>query len=98
MLTRDAVMQVMSKVTHPEIDYSLVDLGMIKDVSTEEDRMTIILNLPSLEVPVRDLLARLVKEAVAHVDATSQAEVQFAEMSEQERREFMRKAREKWKS
>ena len=97
MLTKEEVMQAISKTTHPEIDYSLVDLGMIQDVSIEEDRIAVTMNLPFLEIPIRDDLARIVTEAVTHADETSRTEVQFAAMSEEERGEFMRKAREKWK-
>ena len=97
MLTEEQLMQAMSKVTHPEIDYGLVDLGMIKDVRLEPDKIAVTVNLPFLAVPIKDELARLVTEAVATVDEILPAEVQFGAMSEEERGEFMRKAQEKWK-
>jgi len=98
VLTKEQVMQALSKTTHPEIDYSLVDLGMIKDVRIDSEKIIVTMNLPFLEVPIRDALARMVVQAVTREDETSQPEVQFAAMSEEERLEFMRKARERWKS
>jgi len=98
VLTKEEVIQVLSKTTHPEIDYSLVDLGMIKDVSIEEDKMAVTVNLPFAGIPIRDLLVQIVTEAVANEDEAAQVEVQFATMSEEERVDFMRKARERWKS
>lgn len=97
MLTKEEVMRVMSKITHPEIDYSLVDLGMIKDVSMEENKMIVTMNLPFLRIPIRDELVQIVTQALTGEDETSQADVQFATMSEEERTEFMRKAHERWK-
>lgn len=98
MLTKEAVIQAISKTTHPEIDYSLVDLGMVKDIRIETETIVVTLNLPFPGIPIRDELARIVTEAVANEDEASRAEVQFATMSEEDRTEFMRKARERWKS
>jgi ATP-binding protein involved in chromosome partitioning len=98
MLTTEEVMQAMAKAAHPEIDCSLVELGMIKHVTAEQEKVVVTMNLPFPRVPVKDELVRIVTEAVANEDHTSQVEVQFATMNEEEREEFMKKAREKWRS
>ena len=98
MLTEEKVMRALSEIMHPEIDYSLVDLGMIKDIRIESEKIIVTMNLPFPGIPIKDALARMVTEAVTREDETSQPEVQFATMSEEERIEFVRKAREKWKS
>jgi len=98
MLTKEEVIQAISKTTHPEIDSSLVDLGMVKDVRIETEAIVVTLNLPSLGIPIKDELARIVVESVAKDDEASRVEVEYATMSEAERTEFMRKARERWKS
>jgi len=97
MLTGKEVMQAMSETTHPEIDYSLLDLGMIKEVSVDQKTAKVTLNLPFLGVPIKDHLVRIVKDAIAEKDAAAEVEVAFAAMSEEEREKFGRKAREKWK-
>ena len=98
MLTTEEVMQAMAKTMHPEIDCSLADLGMIKHVTAEQEKVIVTMNLPFPRVPIRDELVRIVTEAVPNADETSQVEVQFATMNEEEREAFMKKAREKWKS
>ena len=98
MLTEQEMMQVLSKTTHPEIDSSLPDLGMIKEVSIEQKTVKVTMNLPFLGVPIKDHLVQIVKGAIAEKDAAAEVEVAFAAMSEEEREEFGRKAREKWKS
>ncbi|MCD6415292.1 MAG: DUF59 domain-containing protein [Planctomycetes bacterium] len=98
MLTKEEVMHALSKAIHPEIDSSLVGLGMIKDVSIEKEMVTVTMNLPFAGIPIKDDLAQIVKEAVADKDPGLRLEVRSATMDEEEREEFMKKAREKWKS
>jgi len=97
MLTREEVMQALARTMHPEIAYSLVDLGMIKHVSVEKEKVIVTINLPFMGVPIKQELVRIVTEAVANADQTPQIEVQFATMSQEEREEFITKAREKWR-
>jgi len=97
MLTEKEVIQVMSKITHPEIDYSLLDLGMIGAVDVEQETVRITVNLPFPEVPIKDHLVQIVKDAIAENDEAANVEVRFATMNEAEREEFRRKARDKWK-
>ena len=97
MLTEEQVLQVMSKTMHPEIDYSLVDLGMIKQVGLEPETVNITLNLPFPGVPIKDYLVQIVKDAIAKQDGVAEVEVRFATMNEAEREDFRTKARDKWK-
>jgi len=98
MLTQREVIQVMSRVTHPEIDSSLLDLGMIKEVRVEQEAVRVTMNLPFAEVPIRDHLVQMVKDAIAEKDEGAEVEVSFAAMNEAQREEFRAKAWEKWKS
>jgi len=97
MLTEKEVMEAMSTTTHPEIDYSLVDLGMIKEVGVEQETLQVTMNLPFPGIPIKDDLVQIVKDAIAEKDKAARVEVTFAAMSEAEREEFARKARAKWK-
>ena len=97
MLTEKELIRVMAKITHPEIDYSLLDLGMIKEVGAEQETVKVTMNLPFPEVPIKDHLVQIVKDAIAKKDEAAEVEVSFATMNEAERQEFTRKARAKWK-
>jgi len=97
MVTEEQVMAELRTVAHPEIDYSLVELGVAKKVVVEGDKVIVTLNLPFAEVPIKDLLVQIVKQAIAKVDQTVEIEVDFAVMSEGERKEFRMKAQERWK-
>ena len=97
MLTEKEVMEAMSTTTHPEIDYSLVELGMIKEVGVEQETVKVTMNLPFPGIPIKGHLVQIVKDAIAEKDEAAEVQVTFAAMSEAEREEFARKAREKWK-
>jgi len=91
------VEQALSKVMHPEINYSLVDLGMIKNVICEGKKVDLTLKLPFLQVPVKDLLITNIKKSLADLDNSIQVETNIEEMSQEERDNFTKMAKEGWK-
>ena len=91
------VEQALSKVMHPEINYSLVDLGMIEDVICEEGKVRLTLKLPFLNVPVKELLIQSIGETLTDLDETIQVKVNLKQMSEQGRDYFAKMAKEGWK-
>jgi len=91
------VEQALSKVMHPEINYSLVDLEMIKDVVCEERKVSLTLKLPFLQVPVKDLLIDIIKKTLSDLNSSIQVEINMEQMSQQERDKFKKMAKEGWK-
>ncbi|MBW1932017.1 MAG: DUF59 domain-containing protein [Deltaproteobacteria bacterium] len=96
-LSQTKIEQTLSKLMHPEINYSLVDLGMIKDVVSEEKKVSLSLKLPFLQVPVRELLIESIKKALYDLDNTIQVEIDMEQMSQEERENFAKMAKEGWK-
>ena len=92
------VQQALSEVMHPEINYSLIDMGMIKDVVCKERQVSLALKLRFLQVPVKDLLIESIKKTLADLDNSIQVETNIEEMSQEERENFMKMAKEGWKS
>jgi len=91
------VQQALSKVMHPEINYSLVDLGMIKNLVYREKKVSLILKLPFLQVPVKDLVIENIKKTLADLDSSILVEINIEEMSQEERSNFTKMAKEGWK-
>jgi len=89
MITDKQVIDALRGVMHPEIKRNLVELEMIRDVSVADKKVTLTLALPFAEISIKDDLVRMVKGAVAKLDATLQVEVNLTEMSQQERAAFM---------
>ena len=91
------VQQALSEVMHPEINYSLIDMGMIKDVVCKERQVSLALKLPFLQVPVKDLLIESIKKTLADLDNSIQVETNIEEMSQEERDNFTKMAQKGWK-
>jgi metal-sulfur cluster biosynthetic enzyme len=96
-LSQPEIEKALSKIMHPEINYSLVDLGMIEDVIYKKDEVNLTLKLPFLQVPVKDLLIQSIKEVLADLDEAIQVEINIEQMSQEERDKFARMAKEGWK-
>ena len=97
-LSQPQIDQALSEVMHPEINYSLVDLGMIENVSCKEDEVSLTLKLPFLGVPVKGLLIESVRKKLSDLDNSVGVQVNIEQMSQEERDRFARMARERWKS
>ena len=97
-LSQPQIDQALSEVMHPEINYSLVDLGMIENVSCKEDEVSLTLKLPFLRVPVEDLLIEIVTKKLSDLDDSVGVQVNIEQMSHEERDRFTKMAREGWKS
>jgi ATP-binding protein involved in chromosome partitioning len=91
------VQEAVGKVTHPAISRTLVDLGMVKNVSLHgsEAKLTLVLPVLNIPVPVKEHLVNSLREAVAALDV--RLEVEMAQMNEEERQAFLAMEQESWK-
>jgi ATP-binding protein involved in chromosome partitioning len=89
--------QALSKIIHPEINYSLFDLGMLENVVCNQDKVNLTLKLPFLQVPVKEPIIRSIKQAIVDLDGSIQVEINIEQMSEQECTDFKKMAKEGWK-
>jgi metal-sulfur cluster biosynthetic enzyme len=96
-LNQTNIEKTLSKIIHPEINYSLVDLGMIDDVVYKQNHVSLTLKLPFLQVPVRELLIESIKKALYDMDDPVQVEIEIEQMSQEGRENFAKMAKEGWK-
>ena len=89
--------QALSKVMHPEINYSLFNLGVIEDVVCKEMKVSLTLKLPFLQVPVKDLLIDIIKKALSDLDSSIHVEINIEQMNQEQRDNFTKMAKEGWK-
>jgi metal-sulfur cluster biosynthetic enzyme len=82
---------------HPEINLTLVELGMVKDIALKDDKVTLTLALPFLAIPVsiKDYLVNSLHQAVTRLGM--KIEVTVAEMNQEERLAFLAMEQENWK-
>ncbi len=96
-ISEEDVHQAIGQVMHPEIDRTLVELGMVKDMVLKDDEGTLTLALPFLGIPisVKDYLVSNVGQAVTKLGA--KIEIRTAEMNQEERLAFLTMEQESWK-
>lgn len=93
-ISKEDIHKAVARLRHPEIDRTLVELGMIKDIALGDDRAVVIMAVPFLGIPIKDYLIRSVGEAVGKLGV--EIEVQLTEMNKEERDAFMAMAQEGW--
>jgi len=94
----EAIIRAIQQVDHPQINCSLVELGMVQDIQASEDGVSLKLVLPFLGIPtvVRDYMLHSLQQAVAGFDA--ELKVQVTEMTPAERQRFFALEQENWKA
>ena len=95
--SRPEVFQILNQVRHPEIQSrNLVELGMIPEVIVENNDVTVVVALPTLDVPVKEKLVDVVRQAVANLDEGLQIEVRLVEMDDAQKTAFQASIREEF--
>jgi len=93
-ISKEEIYQAVAKVRHPEIDRTLVELGMIKDIAIGDDKVILTMAMPFMGIPIKDYLVHSVEEVVTKLGV--EIEVKLTEMSKEERDAFMAMAQEGW--
>ncbi|MGD9898553.1 MAG: iron-sulfur cluster assembly protein [Calditrichaceae bacterium] len=96
-ITQKDIREILEKIQHPEIDASLEDLGMILDHVIDGQIVNVALALPAAKIPqaVEDAIIKSINEPLAKHGL--QTNIQFFNMSEENRRKFLALAKANWK-
>jgi ATP-binding protein involved in chromosome partitioning len=86
LVTESVVRKALEWVMDPELHKSLIELGMVRQVRIDKDRVEIALALTTLGCPLRDQIVGDVKQAVGALAGVEAVEVELAEMSDEEKR------------
>jgi len=78
-ISEEEIRRAVAKVRHPEIDHTLVELGMIKDIAVRDDKVILTMALPFLGIPIKDYFVDSVQEAVTKLGV--EIEVELTEMN-----------------
>ncbi|NIM93930.1 MAG: P-loop NTPase [Anaerolineales bacterium] len=74
-VTREMVLEALSKVQEPELHKDLVSLGMVKDIVIEGNRVTFTIELTTPACPLRDQIKNEASEVVLALPEVSEVEV-----------------------
>ena len=96
-ISEEDVHKAIGQVMHPEINRTLVELGMVKDIVLNGDEVTLTLALPFLAIPdsIKEYLVNSLHQAVMKLGAKVQ--IRVAEMNQEERLAFLAMEQEGWK-
>ena len=85
----------MEKIQHPAINSTLIDLGIIKEISTKENKVTIVIAFPFPNIPIGDYFVNSVREAIEKLGA--KPEIKITIMNQEEQKKFLTMEQENWK-
>ena len=94
-ISEQDIRKAVAEVKHPAIDCTLVDLGIVKDITIKGDKVEVTIAFPIPNIPIRDEIVNRVREPIAKLGA--EFEVKETIMNQQEREAFLEKEQENWK-
>lgn len=83
----------LSLVKHPEINSSLVELGMIGRIDRTDGTLSVEMKIPFAGIPIRGQLEAMIREALGD---EGDVNVVTSVMSDDERARFLELARKNW--
>lgn len=89
------VKETLKQVKHPEIDATLIELGMIKNIKLQGNKVSLTMTFPFPGVPIKNMLINSVKEPLEKLGL--QVEINETIMNQKELQRFIQMEREKWK-
>jgi len=93
-ISEEKVRNAVAQVRHPAIDRTLMELGILKDITVESDKVIITLAFPFPGIPIRELLVESVREPVEEMGA--KVEVKTTVMTAEELQTFLAMEQEAW--
>ena len=94
-ISEEEIRKVISQVMHPAIDCALVDLGIVKDLAVEGNKVKVTFAFPSLNIPIKDYIVGSVREPIEKLNV--KVEVKLTVMNQEELQEFTNLERKHWK-
>jgi metal-sulfur cluster biosynthetic enzyme len=94
-ISEEEVRQALAEVMHPAIDRTLVELGMIKNMTIRNDKVVLTLSLPFPNIPIKKHLVNIVQEAVMKLGV--EVKVEIGQMNQKERESFLTMEQKSWK-
>ena len=85
-VTEEQVKAALSEVLDPEVQRSLVELGMVREVRIRDGEVTLTLALTVPTCPLKDQIAAQARAAVLALEGVREVRIELTEMTEEEKR------------
>lgn len=94
---KEKLLKEIKKIEHPEINFTLWELGMLSSPIFKENAIEIKLKLPFFNVPIKNLLISSIKKSIQKIEKNIEVNIQIEEMSKEEKEKFFNMAKSGWK-
>ena len=94
-MTKEDVLKKISDVMHPAINYSLVKLGIVKDIEVDGNTANVLFALPFPNIPILYDLIFSISQPIMDLGLEFKYETRI--MTEEEKNEFLKLEAEAWK-
>jgi len=94
-ISKEDVLNAIKQVTHPAIDRTLIDLGIVKDISIEDNEVSVVIAFPFPNIPIGDMLVNSVKHPIEELGVS--VRVNIIVMTQEELNIFLAMEKESWK-
>ena len=88
------ILNLLAKVKHPTINHTLRELGIIKDVSSKDNKVLITMAFPFPDVPIKDQLGSSVRDPIERLGA--EVKMKHTVMSQEELQAFLKMEEDGW--
>ena len=94
-MKKEDLLKALEKVGHPAINYSLVELGILRDIELYDKRVSVVFAFPFPDIPIADRLINSVAQYVKSLGLDFICKVRV--MTEKEKMRFFQLEKEAWK-
>ncbi|MCP4543297.1 MAG: Mrp/NBP35 family ATP-binding protein [Chloroflexi bacterium] len=85
MIQETKVLEALKGVNDPELNKSLVELGMVHDVAVTDTSVNFTLSLTTMACPLKDRIVSDARQAVLALDGVQDVQVSLREMTQEEK-------------
>ncbi len=94
MKTKEEVFELISGVMHPAINYSLRDLGIVRDLNVDENSVEVIFAFPFPGIPIADALVNSISKPIVSEGMEFKYKIDI--MNTEEKDKFMKMEMAGW--
>lgn len=94
-ISKENLIDAMSQVGHPSINFSLVELGILQDIDVNDNTVSVTFVFPFPEIPIADAIISSVKDPLKGMGYEFKYETRV--MSEIEKARFLELETKGWK-
>lgn len=77
-VSKDAIIDALRRVNDPELHKDLVTLEMVKDVTVDEGRVRIAIELTTPACPMKDVIRRDIEQEIAKLDGAGDVDIEWS--------------------